>query len=67
MRIAPMRIAPMRIGLSTAVVRIIGPNAPLMTVGEYVLTRRGAVPIAGGLFLITKAITASGWPGTRRS
>lgn len=46
--------AGMRVGLLFAITWIIGLTAPLMTIGEYVLSWRDLVLIAGGVFLLAK-------------
>lgn len=46
--------AGMRIGLLFAITWIIGMTAPLLTIGEYVLSWRDVVLIAGGVFLLAK-------------
>jgi predicted tellurium resistance membrane protein TerC len=44
----------MRIGLLMAITWIIGLTAPLLTLGDYVLSWRDVVLIAGGVFLLAK-------------
>lgn len=46
--------AGMRVGLLFAITWIIGLTAPLVTIGEYVLSWRDVVLIAGGVFLLAK-------------
>lgn len=46
--------AGMRVGLLFAITWIIGLTAPLLTIGEYVLSWRDLVLIAGGVFLLAK-------------
>ncbi len=46
--------AGMRVGLLFAITWIIGLTAPLLTIGEYVLSWRDVVLIAGGVFLLAK-------------
>lgn len=44
----------MRVGLLTAIAWIIGLTAPLLTIGNYVLSWRDLVLMAGGVFLLAK-------------
>ncbi|HRK95030.1 MAG TPA: TerC family protein [Rhodospirillales bacterium] len=44
----------MRVGLLTVITWIIGLTAPLLTIGEYALSWRDVVLIAGGVFLLAK-------------
>jgi predicted tellurium resistance membrane protein TerC len=44
----------MRVGLLMAITWIIGLTAPLLTIGDYVLSWRDVVLIAGGVFLLAK-------------